>query len=52
MTEYLSGEYGPRFVGYGEIPKPSFWERWCWPLAYGLGIGVLAFAIMLATGRL
>lgn len=46
---YLSGEYGPRFVGYGPEPvQPRSISPWL----YGLAIGLGSLIIMLLTGAL
>jgi hypothetical protein len=48
-VKYLSGEHGPVFVGFGDVPKLSFWRRWgaTVAIAAGLFAGSLLFMVVL-----
>jgi hypothetical protein len=47
--KYLSGEHGPVFVGFGDVPKLSFWQRWRGTvgIAFALAVGSLFFMLVL-----
>lgn len=46
----ICGEYGPRFIGLGEVPLTDG-RPWL-PWLLGLGVGATALIIDLATGAL
>jgi hypothetical protein len=40
----LAGDYGPRFVGYGEVPAAPLWRR-AMPWLCGAAVTAAAFVI-------